>query len=162
MKNKRNFFKQSISWTWVTIWLLVLALFYYVISYYFHEKNGIPQVCAWDACFTVELARTSAEQEKWLMNRTFMAEKSGMVFIFPQSDLYNFRMKNTLIPLDMVRIDDTLTVVKIMTAQPCIADPCRTYNPEIWAIYVLEINAGIAAKYGIVEWSVMKFRNINK
>jgi uncharacterized membrane protein (UPF0127 family) len=60
-----------------------------------------------------------------------MAEKSGMLFIFPKADLYNFRMKNTLIPLDMIRINDQFKVVKILTAQPCTADPCRTYNPEI-------------------------------
>ena len=64
------------------------------------------------------------------MNRTIMAENQGMLFIFPKADLYNFRMKNTLIPLDMLRIDDTLNVVKIMTAQPCIADPCEVYRPE--------------------------------
>ena len=69
-------------------------------------------------------------------------------------------MKNTLIPLDMIRLDEIHKVVRILTAQPCIADPCEAYKPEIGAKYVLEINAGIAAKYNIVEWSVMEFRNI--
>jgi uncharacterized membrane protein (UPF0127 family) len=77
------------------------------------------------------LARTEAEQQLGLMNRVSMAEQSGMLFIFPKADLYNFRMKNTLIPLDMIRIDEQFKVVKILTAQPCTADPCRTYNPEI-------------------------------
>ncbi|MCX6824127.1 MAG: DUF192 domain-containing protein [candidate division SR1 bacterium] len=126
-----------------------------------HEKNTVSQVCTRGNCFTVELARTSAEQELGLMNRTSMAEKSGMLFIFPKSDLYNFRMKNTLIPLDIIRITDKLNVVKVITAQSCTADPCRTYNPEIGATYVLELNAGIAEKYNIVEGTQMKFRNIN-
>ena len=65
------------------------------------------------------------------MNRISMAEKNGMLFIFSNSDLYDFRMKNTLIPLDMIRITDKLNVVKVITAQPCIADPCRIYTPEI-------------------------------
>jgi len=159
-----NFIKQSvfksISWTWVTIWLLILGIFSFLITNYVHETNTVSQVCTQGSCFTVELARTSAEQELWLMNRTSMAEKSGMLFIFPQNNLYAFRMKNTLIPLDMVRIDDTLRVVKVMTAQPCTGDPCPTYNPEIWATYVLEINAGIAAKYWIVEWMQIKLKNI--
>ena len=47
-----------------------------------------------------------------------------------------------------------------MTAQPCTADPCMIYAPEISATYVLEINAGIATKYGIQEGMIMKFKNI--
>jgi len=158
MKNKWNFR----SWIWVMIWLLILAIFSYGIFTIIHEKNKVSQVCTRGNCFTVELARTPAEQEVWLMNRVSMPEKSGMLFIFPKSDLYNFRMKDTLIPLDIIRITDKLNVVKVITAQPCIADPCRTYNPEIWATYVLELNAGIAEKYNIVEWTQMKFRDIDK
>lgn len=160
MKNKRNFFKQSIFWIWIMIWFLSLGICYFIISNYIHEKKSVPQICSWENCFTVELARTTDEHQLGLMNRTNMAEKAGMLFIFPKTDLYSFRMKNTLIPLDMLRIDDTLHVVKIMTAQPCISDPCTIYNPEIWATYVLEINAGITAKYGIVEWTKMKFINM--
>ena len=85
------------------------------------------------------------------MNRTAMAENSGMIFIFPKSDLYNFWMKDTRIPLDILRIDEKYTVVRILTAQPCIADPCMVYRPEKIGLYVLEINAGIATKWGIQE-----------
>jgi uncharacterized membrane protein (UPF0127 family) len=53
-----------------------------------------------------------------------------------------------------------LRVVKVMTAQPCTADPCTVYNPRIWATYVLEINSWIAAKYGIIEWTQMERKNI--
>ncbi len=131
------------------------------ISNYIHRKNTALQVCAQETCFTVELARTAAEQELGLMNRTGMDEKKGMLFLFPKSDIYAFRMKNTFIPLDMVRIDDQYRVVSVVTAQPCTEDPCAVYKPEIWAKYVLEINAGIAAKYKIAEGTMMKFRNIN-
>ena len=153
---------KHISWTWVTIWFLTFIVVYMFISNYTHRKNTTSQVCMEGTCFTVELARTSAEQELGLMNRTGMNEKNGMLFIFPKSDIYNFRMKNTLIPLDMVRMDDQYRVVHLVTAQPCTADPCAVYKPEIWARYVLEINAGIAEKYKIVEWTMMKFRNIDK
>ena len=123
----------------------------FILNRYLRKKHTLPQVCNGSRCFTVELARTQAEQEQGLMNRTSMAEKSGMIFIFPQANMYNFRMKNTLIPLDMLRIDDTYKVVRILTAQPCIADPCALYRPETFARYVLEINAGIAEKYKIHE-----------
>ena len=128
-----------------------MGVIYYLIVSIDYRTNTSPQVCNGKKCFTVELARTQVEQEQGLMNRTSMGENSGMIFIFPQSNMYNFRMKNTLIPLDMLRIDDTNKVVRILTAQPCIADPCTLYRPETFAKYVLEINAGIAEKYKIHE-----------
>lgn len=159
MKNKPNFLK-NISWIWITIWFLILVVAYSIFNNRLHEKNNIPQLCAGRICFTVELARTQAEQEQWLMYRESMSDNHGMLFVFPKSDLQNFWMKDTLIPLDMVWIDEQFRVVRIMTAQPCIADPCAVYRPEIWAKYVLEINAGIADKYKIVEWSMIRFKNI--
>ena len=133
---------------------------YYFITNYLHEKNTVPQVCTDSTCFTVELARTSVEQQQGLMYRESMSERHGMLFVFSTSDFHNFWMKNTLIPLDMVWIDDKFTVVRILTAQPCITDPCVVYKPEVFAKYVLELNAGIAAKYGIREGTTLKIKNI--
>jgi hypothetical protein len=140
MKNKPNFFK-AISWTWIVIGFLFLGIVYYMVSNYLHEKNTTPAVCSDKKCFTVEIARTPAEQQKGLMNRQDMEENKGMLFVFPKTDLYNFWMKNTLIPLDMVWLDDSFTVVRILTAQPCTQNPCMTYQPQVSAKYVLEINA---------------------
>jgi uncharacterized membrane protein (UPF0127 family) len=53
-----------------------------------------------------------------------------------------------------------MNVVKIITAQPCTEDPCVIYQPWVAAKYVLEINAWIATKYGIKEWTYIKFMNI--
>ncbi len=145
---------------WIAICSMILVIVYFIGYAYFPVRNDVPQLCTEKKCFTVELARTSAQQESGLMDRTGMAENNGMLFIFPISNLYVFRMKNTLIPLDMLWIDEQFKVVRILTAKPCIADPCMNYNPQTWAKYVLEINAGIAAKYWIVEWTVIKFRNI--
>lgn len=160
MKNKRNSFKQSISRTWVMIWLFLLVILYYFITISIQEKNTASKICIEKQCFTVEIARTSAEQQQGLMNREVMEKDHGMVFIFPKSDVHNFWMKNTLIPLDMIWVDDAFNVVRVLTAQPCIQDPCKVYRPEASAKYVIEINAWIAEKYGIHEWSVVKFRNI--
>lgn len=159
MKNKSNL-RKHISWIWVTIWFLLFVVIYYIIINHLHGKNTVPEICMDKACFTVEIARTEAEQEQGLMNRESLPEKSGMLFIFSKPDIYDFWTKNTLIPLDMIRIDDTYMVVNILTAQPCISDPCSIYKPEVLAKYVVEINAGIAAKYGIIEWSIVKFQNI--
>lgn len=159
MKNKSNFFKKRY-WMRIAICLLLLGTISYLIIDHFHEKNIVSQVCNGKICFTVELARSLDEQHLGLMHRPSLAEKSGMLFIFPKFDLHDFWMKNTLIPLDMIWIDDQFKVVRVMTAQPCRADPCEIYSPDTFAKYVLEINAGIAQKYWISEWTTVKFKNV--
>ncbi|MFA6255997.1 MAG: DUF192 domain-containing protein [Candidatus Absconditabacterales bacterium] len=147
-------------WIGIGICFLILIVFYSIAANYLHDKNAVPQLCSEKKCFTVELARTSAETQQGLMYRESMAEDHGMLFIFSKSDFYDFRMKNTLIPLDMIWIDNQFKVVRILTVQPCKVDPCEVYRPEVFANYVVELNAGIAAKYGIVEGSLIKFQNI--
>jgi len=74
------------------------------------------------------------------MNRTSLDEDKGMLFIFEQPGVFGFWMKNTLISLDMLRLDDQYKIVYIQnSAQPCPADPCQTYNPGKNAKYVLEL-----------------------
>lgn len=113
------------------IYLPFLFIFYIIINNYLHERNTTtPEVCSEKTCFTVELARTPEEQQQGLMFRETLDEEYGMLFIFSVSKLHSFWMKNTLIPLDMVWIDDQLKVVQVVTAQPCITDPCPIYTPE--------------------------------
>ncbi len=124
------------------------------------DTKKVSKACIEDICFSVELARTQAEQESGLMNRAHMEERHGMLFIFPQRSRYDFRMKDTLIPLDMIWIDEDRTVVRTLNAQPCTADPCMIYSPGVDAKYVLEINSGMVAKYGIQEGAKIRFVNI--
>lgn len=108
--------------------------------------------------FTVEIAITPAEQEHGLMDRTSMPADHGMLFVFPDSQPRTFWMKNTLIPLDMLFFDATQHLVTIQAnAQPCEADPCQLYPSNMPARYVLELNAGTAAKLGVRKGDVITF-----
>ena len=110
--------------------------------------------------FTVELASTPAEQEHGLMDRTSMPADHGMLFVFPDSEPRTFWMKNTLIPLDMLFFDAAHKLVAIQAnAQPCTADPCKLYPSDAPARYVLELNAGTAAKLGLRKGDVITFSN---
>jgi hypothetical protein len=64
------------------------------------------------------------------MHREHLPEKSGMLFVFQQSSPYGFWMKNTLIPLDMIWIDQNQKIIDIQQAIPCTADPCPSYKPS--------------------------------
>lgn len=102
-----------------------------------------PAVCLGDRCFQVQIADSPDERERGLMYVTHLPAMSGMLFVFDQEGVYPFRMKNTLIPLDMIRINDARQIVGIeQNVPPCKADPCPTYGPSALARYVLEVNGG--------------------
>lgn len=97
----------------------------------------------------VELALDSASQARGLMYRKEMPENSGMLFMFAEEVPLSFWMKNTLIPLDIIYINEQGDVVHIATAQPCKIQNCPSYPSVYPAKYVLELNAGRAAELGL-------------
>jgi uncharacterized membrane protein (UPF0127 family) len=122
-------------------------------------SRPVSQVCFAKNCFSVELAITPMQQETGLMYRTSMDQNKGMLFVFPSQDMYSFWMKNTLIPLDMVWLDQNKNVVYIAAnAPPCKTNICAVYTPTAKASYVIEINAGAAAKEGITVGSQATFK----
>lgn len=86
------------------------------------------------------------------MNRTYLDEDAGMLFVFSQIGSRQFWMKDTLIPLDMIWLDGKGEIVYIASdVPPCdLGDACPGYGPnEKIARYVLELNAGQAMQYGL-------------
>ena len=107
-------------------------------------------VCVNVSCFNVEIADTDEKRKIGLMYREELDEAEGMFFIFPEEGIYPFWMKNTLIPLDIIWIDNSKRVVFIYkNSQPCGAGECPSINPGVNAQYVLEINAGFSDNLGI-------------
>jgi uncharacterized membrane protein (UPF0127 family) len=114
------------------------------------EENKITKVCIEKNCFNVEIADTAQEREIGLMNREFLALDSGMLFVFEKEDVYNFWMKNTLIPLDIIWIDKDNKIIFIKeNVQPCKTEQCETFGLNEKAKYVLEINGGLAEDVGL-------------
>ena len=99
------------------------------------------------ARFAVEIADDPAEQARGLMYRPDLAEGSGMLFVYDSPRRARFWMRNTMIPLDMVFIDDTGRVESVVTRRDTYSERVSESRGEIRA--VLEINAGRAAELGI-------------
>ncbi|HEX5961210.1 MAG TPA: DUF192 domain-containing protein [Rhodanobacteraceae bacterium] len=111
--------------------------------------------------FGVEIATTPAQQERGLMFRTAMPADHGMLFVFSDDEPRTFWMKNTLIPLDMLFFDGAHRLVAVQQdAQPCEADPCKLYPSGAPARYVLELNAGTAARLGLRKGDVITFSDL--
>ncbi|MCK5332585.1 DUF192 domain-containing protein [Candidatus Parcubacteria bacterium] len=142
------------------IYILLLAIFISFVFYSFSQDNvndvemGLKsissRVCIENNCFLVEIANTYQKREKGLINRENMLSDSGMLFIFTRKGNHNFWMKNTLIPLDIIWIDENMKIIYIeKNAQPCNVEPCETFGPNQKAKYVLEINGGLVGEMEI-------------
>ena len=124
-----------------------------------NNSINISQVCFKNKCFDVEIADTAQEREIGLMNRKYLAPTNGMLFVFDQASVYNLWMKNTLIPLDMIWIDENNKISFIKeNAQPCKTDICESFGLKKKALYVLEINGGVAEKMGFEVGDEVEFR----
>jgi uncharacterized membrane protein (UPF0127 family) len=109
----------------------------------------------------LELALDPEEIETGLMFRPSLADTRGMLFLFDRPRVPAFWMKNMLIPLDLVFLDNSGVVVDVIAdVPPCAADPCPNYPPSAPAQAVLEINAGIAAAHGIEAGTVIQFERV--
>lgn len=139
--------------------LLICILLFVFSSCSQGEEGVISQACFDQACFNVELAQTDEELQKGLMHRTTLAKDAGMLFLFKASQPRVFWMKNTLIALDMIWIDENKKVVGVTPlALPCKQDPCLRYPSKVSAQYVLEIKAGMAQRVGIHVGQQMQLR----
>jgi uncharacterized membrane protein (UPF0127 family) len=82
-----------------------------------------------------------------------------MIFLFPREAEQTFWMKNTPIPLDMVFINDERRIVGIAEeAVPFSLDARSVGRPSR---FVLEINGGLAKRYGISPGDLVRFEGIS-
>lgn len=101
------------------------------------------QVCIREMCFDVRVSETPESRQKGLMEEPSLLEDEGMLFIFEEQDFHSFWMKNTLLSLDILWIDERQRIVEIQKSVPaCYRNPCPIYRPRVKAKYVLEILSG--------------------
>ena len=112
------------------------------------------------AAFSVEIADDAGERALGLMHRETMAKSHGMLFVYEREQPVAFWMKNTLIPLDIIFIDSTGTVVHVAPmARPMDETPLPSGGP---VRFVLEINGGLAARLGLGEGTQVRHPQIDQ
>src|SRR3989344_3320694 len=132
---KKNFFLSSV----ILIFLLLVlngCNYKYVVIDNGEEKIRVD----------VEVADNDEERMQGLMFRESLGNNAGMLFIFDNKAKYAFWMKDTLIPLDVIFIDENFEIVDIIYAEPCKEDPCKRYIPKTESLYALEVNGNFTAK----------------
>lgn len=100
--------------------------------------------------FVAEIADTPERWQRGYMNRAEVGENEGMIFVFPYPEVHPFWMKNTLVPLDILWLDERLSIVHLEAmVPPCRKDPCPNYGPARKVRFVLELRGGTAARHGL-------------
>lgn len=94
--------------------------------------------------YKVQEARTEEEKEKGLQGVTELPEDEGMLFYFDPPEDVSMWMKDTLIPLDIVFINDDEEVVYVGEGVPNTETQMTVQN----VAYVLEVNSGSGIQEG--------------
>jgi len=111
--------------------------------------------------FRVMVAKTDKEKQIGLSNKKQIAKDQGMLFIFDNSDLYSFWMKNMEFPIDIIYINGNKVTTVISNAKvPSSNTNLMIYQPEDKSDKVLEISAGLSNKYNIKKGSTVTIENL--
>lgn len=94
--------------------------------------------------YKVKIAKTDEEQSTGLQNIKSLPDNEGMLFCFEKPDDVSMWMEDTLIPLDIIFINEDCDVIKIQQGVPESKEMISSPN----TFYVLEVNAGSGIKIG--------------
>ncbi len=101
-----------------------------------------------DQNIKVFVAGTPSEQARGLSGVPVLVENTGMMFIFSESRIPEFWMKDMQFALDMIWIDETLTIVDIHQNVTPDTYP-KTFSPVQPVSAVIEVTAGVIEKLGV-------------
>ena len=123
-------------------------------SFSFNSPSNEPATISTPAGFliSVEIAETADKRAEGLMFRKSLKADQGMLFIFPEMGYWTFWMKNTLIPLDILWMDELGKILHVESQVPICTktdDSCPRYSSTRESLYVLEIRDGMAKKLGL-------------
>lgn len=168
---KSNMAKSKLSLQKIVIAVLAVAVIGFFIfnnliknnkpelEYYTFTKEGeltfTDTLGTLKAKIDLEIADNDYERQLGLMNRKEMKENQGMLFIFPRQDYQSFWMRNTLISLDMIFVNDKKKIVTIHKNTKILSD--QSYPSSEPAKYVVEVLGGFADRYNIqvgdkIDW----------
>ena len=94
--------------------------------------------------YNVFAARDEEEREQGLQNVNKLEDNEGCLFFYSSPENVSYWMKNTLVPLDIIFIDDDKEVISVKEGIPNTED----YISENKVKYVLELNKNSGVEPG--------------
>ncbi|MGF1512562.1 MAG: DUF192 domain-containing protein [Elainellaceae cyanobacterium] len=102
-----------------------------------------------DVTIDLEVAETLEQRAIGFMFRTEIPDNRGMLFPFSPPRPVRFWMRNVLVPLDMVFLNQGQVMAIAADVPPCSESPCPTYGPSVIIDQVIELRGGRAAELGL-------------
>ena len=104
--------------------------------------------------FKVKTVVSKKDTVNGMMNKKFNNEFNGMLFIMNDGE-HCFWMKNCVIPLDIIFIEDGKITEIYHNCPPCKTEECPNY--EGYGDLVLELPGGTCEKYNINDGDFIDF-----
>jgi hypothetical protein len=127
--------------------ILIVFILIFIKIDYLNPKSPTAEING--HVFSLYLAKTAQEQEVGLAKFNKIDKNQGMLFIFQKDDYYAFWMKNMKFPIDIIFINKDKVVDIFQNVPVSTNGTLPVYTTKTKADKVLEINAGLAKKYGI-------------
>lgn len=109
-----------------------------------------------ETAIAAEVALSRSEQETGLMHRASLAENHGMLFPLPYPRPMRMWMKDTLIPLDMLFIDEQKRIIYLK--ENATPKSLAAIGPGKNIIAVLELPGGTIQKLRIAVGDTVRYR----
>lgn len=124
-------------------------------------RNDYTQVSSGNLSVKAKIAEKADERKKGLSKMKELPLDEGMLFVFEAPGVYSFWMKDMNFPIDIIWIDENKRIVSISpyaTPEPKKPDNQLTmFKPDGPVKYVLEINAGLAQRNGLLPGASVNF-----
>lgn len=116
------------------------------------ELNG-NTIKSWVADNTFKIT----EGMMWLSDDEVQSDE-GMLFVMPVAEPQSFWMRNTLIPLDLVFLDEKGRVLNVVQGKPL--DEATKLRSKGAALYVIELKQGTAKRLGVSPGQVVEIPSV--
>ena len=97
-----------------------------------------------DKTYKCKIAKSEEDKRQGLMYVENLPPDEGILFVWDSEDTRQMWMKNTLIPLDMIALNDDDEVIMVYPARP----KDETLIPFMSTKYILEVNQNSGIKIG--------------
>jgi len=107
-----------------------------------------------------ELVTNEVDLMRGLKYRESLPENAGMLFAYAKPGFYRFWMHEVKFRIDILWLDrERRSVQLVHDLPPCPgpAESCPVYGGDFSALYVLELNSGMAKKHNLKPGMVVDF-----